>query len=131
MKIDFEQLAKECFKETVPKITSLFKAEFQSAATTHIKPFFLSKHEQQQIKDNPRLKRHYGITPHNTSDIGYVTKMVEDLVTEKILSDETRVYMEKYIQRNFETFLKEAMDKAMEHHAKKLAFKMVDTKIAK
>lgn len=122
MNINLEVIAKEIQEELHTKLVENFKEQYRSRVLNAIKPFFMDHHDLQRVKDNPLLMRTYGLDKTNLSDAGYVTNLINESITELVLSDKMKEDIERYICLNFNKHLEAALDAAMSHRAKKIAF---------
>lgn len=76
------------------------------------------------------IKKHFGEEKGYSqgtfySKMGPGAQEIDDMLTRMFIDPKTNEMMEKYFKENFETQLKEAMDKAMAHRANKFAFSKI------
>lgn len=128
---ELKQLSNDLIKEMIPKIKEEFTNKFKGVALGSIKPYFMDHHDRQKFKDNPTLSGVYGINKNNVNDIGMVNDMINDQVSELILSEETKNYIKNQIDREFKRHLDDAIELAMKHHAKRVAFTVVENTVNK
>jgi len=58
-------------------------------------------------------------------DLSAGFRLIDNTIIERLLSDENKQFIDNYINEHWQEQLKKAMDTAMEHHARKLAFQRV------
>ena len=126
MNINFEAIAKGIQESLNKQIIEEFKEQYQSRSLRALKPYFMTRHDLQRFKDDPHLAYSFGIDKHNIKDIGYVTKLIDETITDLIINGETTKYIQDYIKRNFEKHLIVALEDAMVHHSRKLAFMTIE-----
>ena len=66
------------------------------------------------------LKRAYSTDP----DLAAGFNFIKELLDKKLLDDKFQKYIEDYAERNFTRILDAALEKALEHKANAMAFKM-------
>lgn len=71
------------------------------------------------------LKRTYSSDP----DLAAGYNFVKELLDKKLLDDKFQKYIEDYTDRNFTRILDAALEKALEHKAHSMAFKMAKGKL--
>jgi len=55
-------------------------------------------------------------------DLSYCFKKIDENITKMVCGDKFENWAKKYVEENYQRHLQNALDKAMEHHAKKTAF---------
>ena len=124
---DIRKMLEEICEEAIPQIRKHLKENFEKHYKSETSKYFYNKHDIQQLKDNPHLAGYRGISL-NDPDLGLMTKKIDDFITEKFLGGDMEKYMQEYMEKNFQKHLNAAMDLAMEHKAKAMAFKMTSNK---
>ncbi len=67
------------------------------------------------------LKRQH----HNDPDIAAGHNFIKGIIDSKLLDDDFKKYVEDYAERNFSRILNEAIEEALKHKAKRIAFNTV------
>lgn len=71
------------------------------------------------------LKRAYPSDP----DLAAGFNFVKELLDKKLLDDKFQKYIEDYAERNFTRILDSALEKALEHKANSMAFKIIKNRL--
>jgi len=121
MNINTDSIFKEALQEFLPDFKKKAKDFFRTFFERRLGAYFLDPHEVQKMKQDPGMARFRGINP-NDQDLGLAYNMIDGFITENILEENFKQYMEDYMKTNFQKHLDEAMDKAMKHKASSMAF---------
>lgn len=121
MKIDIDAIMADSFKEAEKELKRVATNKFKERLGDKLRVVFADREFQQRLKDSVVLCRNNGILQNDT-DIGYCYNLIETTITECVLGDRYKAFIENYIDTQYESHLKAALDKAMDHVAKKEAF---------
>ena len=124
MNLNMKELFEEACTVSLGEIKQNIKATFTEFFKRKASAYFLDKHDVQRLKDNPAIARMRGVDPKDP-DAGMVMRMIDDVLTDKILDDDMKQFMRRYMDENFGQHLKDALDKAMKHKAHAIAFKEI------
>lgn len=107
----------------LPELKTLLKKQFEDEAralsTRKISTLFARPDHVQHVKD--RLSPGKKLDP----DLGYAYRLVMDALDDKALTTKFEEYAKVYVEKHFQAALDTAIQHAIDHKARKIAFQTV------
>lgn len=104
-------------KDVEKELKQSLKKQANSTISSIIEQLLMSPHTRQQHRDNPYRKA-------LSADAGSMYDMLYGMTTDLVLSEEMEEYAQQYITEHWKDHMAKALDMAMEHRAKKIAFSL-------
>lgn len=100
------------------KAEALFKTEFAATATAEIRKYFgIARYQDPKDRNKVITTKGPGV------------EMIDDWLAEKFIKDsESYERLKKYFDENFDRIFNECMEKAIQHHCNKAAFRLTAEK---
>lgn len=125
MNIEIDKLIKETSEEVLKEIRLTVKTKIKDKITHKLNIIMMPRQDIQKVKDNPEHYKFRGIYP-NDPDLGYITKWIDDQITEVMEGELNEDYIRAYLKGNYKKKLDEVMDKALLHRANKEVFTLLE-----